>query len=92
MNTDASGYPPGRTCPRCNAAIFRVSRRLIDLLVSVFVPLRRYRCRSMNCGWEGNFRNKRLDSLDSGQDRKYENSNYHLLESSRMGRGVKPSK
>lgn len=93
MNTDATGYQsPGRTCPLCNAPVFRVSRRLIDVLVSVFVPLRRFRCRSMKCGWEGNFRVKGLYSLDPGQGRHYEDNKYHLMESSRMDRGGPPAK
>jgi hypothetical protein len=49
----------GSVCPRCNAAVFRVSRRFIDLFVSLFVPVRRYRCISMECNWEGNLRMKR---------------------------------
>ncbi len=96
MNTDAAGnHASGQRCPCCSAAVFRVSRRLIDLLVSVFVPVRRYRCRSMKCGWEGNLRDQRPHSWARARDQKYEDSNYHLLESSRMGRGappVKPSK
>ena len=93
MSTEAAGYhSPGRMCPRCNAPVFRVSRRLVDVLISVFVPLRRYRCRSMNCGWEGNFRDKGLYSLDPAQGQRYGNNKYHLLESSRMGRGVPPVK
>lgn len=96
MSSGASGYHSrGRTCPRCNAAVFRVSRRLVDLIVSVFVPIRRYRCRSLSCGWEGNLRDKQLDSLDVGHGQQHEDSKYHLIESSRAGRVsslVKPPK
>jgi len=49
----------GRCCPRCQSAVFNVARRLPDLLVSLFVPLRRYRCISLQCAWEGNLRAKR---------------------------------
>jgi hypothetical protein len=49
-----------RACPRCNSAVFSVSRRLIDLLISIIVPVRRYRCISMKCSWEGNLRNNSL--------------------------------
>ena len=49
----------GRSCPRCHASLFNVARRLPDLLVSFFVPIRRYRCISMQCSWEGNMRDKR---------------------------------
>ncbi len=55
---------PGIMCPRCKASVFRVSRRLIDLLVSIFLPVRRYRCISMECSWEGNLRPKRISSPD----------------------------
>jgi hypothetical protein len=36
--------------------VFNVSRRFVDLLISVFIPVRRYRCISMQCSWEGNLR------------------------------------
>jgi len=55
-------------CPRCHgsgwsANLIRVKRRLIDRLVSLIWPLHRYRCRSMGCGWEGNFPAKRIPLL-----------------------------
>jgi len=50
----------GSTCPRCKASVFRISRRFIDLLVSLVMPIRRYRCISMACNWEGNLREKRM--------------------------------
>jgi hypothetical protein len=43
-------------CPRCAGSVERVRRRLIDRIVSVFVPVRRYRCRNDACSWEGNLR------------------------------------
>lgn len=89
MNIHPAGYrSPGHTCPRCSAPVFRISRRFIDVMFSIFVPLRRYRCRSMQCGWEGYFRDKRPRSFDPGQGRQYEDSNYHILESSRMKQTV----
>jgi len=48
----------GAHCPRCKSPVFRVSRRLTDFLLSLFVPIRRYRCISMACSWEGNLREK----------------------------------
>jgi hypothetical protein len=42
------------TCPRCNGFVRRIRRRPIDRLVSVFVPMHRYRCCELGCGWEGN--------------------------------------
>lgn len=43
-------------CPRCRGLTYRIPRRALDRLISWFVPVRRYRCRSMNCHWEGNLR------------------------------------
>jgi len=40
--------------------VFSVSRRLIDMVVGLFVPLRRFRCISMKCTWEGSLREKEL--------------------------------
>ena len=57
---------PGGTCPRCNGAATRVPRRLVDLLASMFIPVSRYRCRSMDCGWVGNLRAKRHALLIQG--------------------------
>ncbi len=45
-------------CPRCNSSVFRVSRRFVDLVVSLFIPVRRFRCIAMNCAWEGALRDK----------------------------------
>lgn len=43
-------------CPRCKGSVYRVPRRFVDLLLSIFVPVRRYRCDEMGCYWEGNLR------------------------------------
>jgi hypothetical protein len=48
----------GQPCPVCNAPTHRISRRFIDRLLSIFMPVRRYRCQSMKCTWEGNLRVK----------------------------------
>lgn len=63
-----TGYSssPGHTCPRCNGAAYRVPRRFVDLLMSTFMTVSRYRCRSMDCGWEGNLRVKRHPFLVRG--------------------------
>lgn len=52
--SDAASYRP--SCPLCNGSVNRISRRFIDVLTSIFVPVRRYRCRAMRCNWEGNLR------------------------------------
>jgi len=49
-----SGFGPGvasysQPCLVCNASTYRIRRRFIDLLVSVFTPVHRYRCRSLKC-------------------------------------------
>lgn len=45
-------------CPRCNGALIRIQRRPIDRLISVFVPVDRFRCAGRNgkpdCSWSGN--------------------------------------
>jgi len=70
-----SGYSApatcNRFCPRCNSAVFSVSRCFVDLLLSVFLPIRRYRCISMQCSWEGNLRDERQPKGGGGnrQDR-----------------------
>ena len=85
MKYGATAYPrPGRSCPRCNSAVFRVPRRIIDLFMSIFVPLRRYRCSAMDCHWEGNVRNKRFFPSGQGQEEPLERK-YYYLESPRMG-------
>ena len=50
---------PGCACPRCNGPAIRVPRRVVDLLISMFITVSRFRCRSMDCGWEVNLRVKR---------------------------------
>jgi hypothetical protein len=37
----------------------RIKRRFVDRIVSLFTPLRRYRCRNVACEWEGNLRHER---------------------------------
>jgi hypothetical protein len=43
----------GRACPRCQCRTDRVSRRWFDRVLSMFMPVVRYRCSSASCGWEG---------------------------------------
>lgn len=40
-------------CPQCKGDIHRVHRRAVDRLISVFVPVRRYRCANGQCRWYG---------------------------------------
>jgi transposase-like protein len=46
-------------CPLCTAFLIRVKRRTRDRLISLFVPLERYRCLDFSCNWEGNLRAER---------------------------------
>lgn len=55
-------------CPRCGGFAYRIPRRFIDLLISFFMPIRRYRCRSKGCRWEGNLRRQRDLPRDSSED------------------------
>jgi len=43
-------------CPRCNGYVDRIRRRLFDRIVSLFTPVRRYRCWNHDCKWEANLR------------------------------------
>lgn len=43
-----SVYP----CPRCGSKLFRMHRRLSDRLLSLIAPVRRFRCTSLQCGYE----------------------------------------
>jgi hypothetical protein len=63
---DAGYASHGHACPRCNGSVYRVPRRFVDLLLSRFMPVRRYRCDSMGCDWEGNLRMKRYSLLIRG--------------------------
>jgi hypothetical protein len=61
------GYSsPGCACPRCHGPASRIPRRFVDLLLSMFVLVSRYRCDSAECGWEGNVRVKRYPLLHQG--------------------------
>lgn len=43
-----------RSCPQCGDTVLRVPRRLVDRLYSLFHPVHRYQCTSLECGWQGN--------------------------------------
>ena len=48
--------PPA--CPRCDGSTDRIPRRTLDFMISVVVPVRRYRCLSIGCNWEGSLRKR----------------------------------
>ena len=43
-------------CPHCKGPVIRVRRRFVDRLISLLIPVQRYRCRmkGWGCDWEGN--------------------------------------
>jgi hypothetical protein len=42
-------------CPQCGQhRLVPISRRGVDRLFGLFVSLRRFRCKNLECGWEGN--------------------------------------
>lgn len=43
----------GRSCPNCGGTTVRVARRFLDRLLSVVMPVGRYRCSAAPCSWEG---------------------------------------
>lgn len=44
-----------RTCPNCKSTYLdRVQRRIVDRVIGLAIPLKRYHCGS--CGWEGNLK------------------------------------
>lgn len=55
-------------CPSCEGRLYRVPRRFVDLIVSKFTPVRRYRCFSVACCWEGNLRHASVAYGTSGPD------------------------
>lgn len=59
---DASAALQTPSCPRCNGALVRVRRHFVDRLVSLFTPVRRYRCDSFACRWEGTLRTARAEA------------------------------
>lgn len=48
------------SCPRCGGSIYRIRRRFVDRVISLFTAVRRYRCTDCDCRWEGNLRPERL--------------------------------
>jgi len=80
-DADDAAHRPA--CPRCQGNVFRVPRRFVDLLICMFVPVRRFRCRSMSCRWEGNLRNSQYFRSEHSCGQSY-SGRFYLLEASRM--------
>ena len=58
-------------CPRCLSGVNRVPRGALDRLISLVVPVRRYRCRALACAWEGALRNSRFE-IEPGDDARHD--------------------
>jgi hypothetical protein len=43
----------GQTCPVCGGELRRRHRRRWDRVLSILVPVGRYRCKNEDCRWEG---------------------------------------
>ncbi len=54
--THSDVEPPlrhSRSCPLCAGPTDRVARRWWQRLLSWWLPVRRFQCRSLACGWDG---------------------------------------
>jgi hypothetical protein len=40
-------------CPQCDGSIHRIHRHAVDRLISLYVPVQRYRCANGQCLWHG---------------------------------------
>ena len=45
-------------CPHCKGSTDRIPRSTLDFMISVIVPVRRYRCMAIGCNWEGSLRKR----------------------------------
>lgn len=43
-------------CPACQGYLIRTPRRSVDRVLSLFLPVLRYRCQRFSCQWHGNLR------------------------------------
>jgi hypothetical protein len=50
------GSPFPYACPECGGPLVQVRRRVADRLLSLLIPVRRFRCSILSCGYEGNLR------------------------------------
>jgi hypothetical protein len=48
-------------CPVCQRMTHRVHRRVLDMIVNLFVPILRFRCSAMDCDWEGRLRRRTIE-------------------------------
>ena len=63
--------PSAPACPHCKGNTDRIPRSTLDFMVSVVVPVRRYRCLSIGCNWEGSLRKPQGASSRDGRGDHY---------------------
>lgn len=51
-------------CPACASYATRIHRRLIDRVISLIIPVHRYRCHNYQCQWQGNVKQNALQHFD----------------------------
>jgi hypothetical protein len=61
---DSAGAEVEQLCPQCGAPLLRIQRHVVDRLISLAWPVRRYRCSNFLCEWEGNLRYRKGGSVD----------------------------
>jgi len=49
-------FASNHVCTECQGSLIRTPRRPIDRVISLFVPVHRYRCIRFGCQWIGNLR------------------------------------
>jgi hypothetical protein len=42
-----------KRCPLCAEPLLRMHRTSVDRMISMVVPVHRYRCYNLSCNWEG---------------------------------------
>ena len=52
-------------CPQCAGYTTRVHRRMIDRVISLIVPVHRYKCHNYQCQWQGNVRQNLIQQADT---------------------------
>ena len=73
----------GPACARCNGLVYRIPRRFADKILSMFLLVHRYRCRSWSCGWEGLLRATEHSLPEGSRESEYDGGS-HAPEPSRM--------
>jgi transposase-like protein len=52
-------------CPQCASYARRIRKRFLDRMISVVMPVNRYKCQS--CHWHGNVSKHRLTKLNAAR-------------------------